>query len=254
MVGLLASQGCVHPVCHRRVRVAVLAVGDQLVAPGEAPVLHRERNAAGLTVAIPCIQWGAMVHDLGTVPLADLDRALYRATTAPVVLVMGAESAAISDALARAGLEVRVSGISLDPCDDLTYGVIRGESGRVESHVFRLSPSPVAALVAATLLVAPLVARLQGEVLADPPRYRRAVWTETQGPTDHRTRAVPVKIDAGDDAQIRALPISYRGVDDLAGFAQADALALFPPHGGPWIGGELVEVVPIGQAFHAAGW
>lgn len=253
MVGLLAAQGCVHPVCHRRVRVAVLAVGDQLVSPGEAPILHRERNAAGLTVAIPCIQWGAMVHDLGTVPFADLDRALYRATTAPVVLVMGPNSVAISDALARAGLDVRASGVALDPCEDVTYGVIRGESGRVESHLFRLSPSPVAALVAATLLVGPLVARLQGEAPADPPRRRYAVWNGAQNATDHRTRAVPVKLVAGDDARLQAMPISYRGVDDLAGFSRADALVLFPPHSGPWTGGDIVEVVPIGQALHATG-
>jgi molybdopterin biosynthesis enzyme len=190
-----------------------------------------------------------MVHDLGTVPLADLDRALYRATTAPVVLVMGPKSVVISDALAQAGFEVRVSEISLDPCEEVVYGVIRGESGRVESHLFWLSSSPAAALVAATLLVGPLVARLQGEAPADSPRRRYAVWTGPQNATDHRTRAVPVQLMAGDDARLQALPISYRGVDDLAGFASADALALFPPNAGPWIGGELVEVVPIGQAF-----
>src|SRR6185437_13973643 len=67
LIGLLAAQGCVHPVCHRRIRVAVLAVGDHLVEPGAAPVLHRERNAAGATVVAPCLQWGATAHDLGTV-------------------------------------------------------------------------------------------------------------------------------------------------------------------------------------------
>ena len=53
------GQGCVHPVCHRRVRVAVVAVGDHLVGPGEAPVLDRERNAAGLTVVAPCFRRAA---------------------------------------------------------------------------------------------------------------------------------------------------------------------------------------------------
>ncbi len=58
MVGLLAARGCVHPVCYRRVRVAVFAVGDHMVGPGEAPVMDRERNAAGATVVAPCLRWG----------------------------------------------------------------------------------------------------------------------------------------------------------------------------------------------------
>ena len=53
LVGLLAAQGHVYPLCHRRVRVAVLAVGDQWVGPGDAPVMHRERNATGARQQIP---------------------------------------------------------------------------------------------------------------------------------------------------------------------------------------------------------
>jgi len=251
MVSLLAAQGCVHPICHRRVRLAVLAVGDQLVPPNEEPILHRERNAAGLTLAIPCIQWGTMVHDLGAVPLADLDQALYRASTAQVVLMMAPDSQPISAALAKLGVEIRVSGVSLDPCDDLTYGILRGESGRIESHIFRLSPRPVAALLSTMLLVGPLVARLQGETQPELHK-RRAIWTGRQEPTENQTRVVPVKIEAGDDARLHASPISYRGLDDLAGFAQADALAVFPPNSGPWNGGEIVEFVPIGQGHDLA--
>jgi molybdopterin molybdotransferase len=254
MVGLLAAQGCVHPLCHRRVRVAVMAVGDHLVAPGDPPILQRERNAAGLAVAIPCIQWGTMVHDLGAVPMADLERAIYRATTAPVVLMMAPNSPEVSDVLARSGLETLTSGIALDPCDDLTYGVIRGESGRIESHLFRLSPRPAAALIATILLVGPLVARLQGKSQPDRPRTRRAVWVGRQTETDDRTRAVPVHLEAGADARLLASPISYRGIDDLAGFSQADAIALLPPRSGPWAGGELIDVVPIGQGPGLAGF
>ena len=77
MVGLLAAQGCVHPVCHRRVRVAVLAVGDHLVGPGEAPVLHRERNAAGADGGGPLPALGRHRARPGDAsPRRDLDAAL----------------------------------------------------------------------------------------------------------------------------------------------------------------------------------
>jgi molybdopterin molybdotransferase len=195
-----------------------------------------------------------MVHDLGAVPMADLERAIYRATTAPVVLMMAPDSPEISDVLARSGLEILTTGVALDPCDDLTYGVIRGESGRIESHIFRLPPKPVAALMATILLVGPLVARLQGKLQPDRPSTRRAVWAGHQTATDVRTRAVPVYIESGADACLLASPITYRGIDDLAGFSQADAIALLPPQSGPWVGGELIDIVPIGQGPGLAGF
>jgi molybdopterin molybdotransferase len=245
MVGLLAAQGCVHPVCYRRVRVAVLAVGDHLVGPGEAPVMHRERNAAGPAIVAPCLHWGATAHDLGTVPEDGLDNALARALTAPVVVVFGPEGGAVAASLARAGVEPVVAGVSLHPGKRLNYGVVLGPSGRVESHVFHLPPSPIAALTVVTLLIGPLIERLQGAPVVPPPALR-AVWDGAHRATDDRLWAVPVTLSLDDEARLRALPIDHRGKDDLLGFARAEALALLPPRSGPWYGGEIVEIAPLG--------
>jgi molybdopterin molybdotransferase len=243
MVGLLAAQGCVHPVCHRRVRVAVLAVGDHLVEPGGAPVLHRERNAVGATVVAPCLQWGATAHDLGTVAERgdDLDAALARALTAPVVVVLGASGGRIPRALARVGVVPVFAGLALVPGERLDYGVARGDSGRVQSHVFQMPLSPVAALTLVTLLVGPLIARLQGGS-AEAPTPCRAVWSGTHRPTDDRLCAVPVTLATDGEGRLRATPVEHRGLDDLPAFARAEALALLPPRSGPWRGGEIVEI------------
>jgi molybdopterin molybdotransferase len=245
MVGLLAAQGCVHPICHRRARVSVIAVGEHLVGPGEAPVMHRERNAAGLTAVIPCLHWGATSHDLGAVPERDLPAALDRALNAPVVIVLGAPDGAIPRALSRAKVEPVFSGVSLHPGKRSSYGVVRGVSGRADHHVFHFAPSPVGVLTAMTLLVGPLIARLHGAA-AEPPRSLRAVWSgPTHRPTDDRSWAVPVTLDLDPSARIVALPIDHRGKDDLPGFAHAGALAILPPRSGPWQAGEIVEVVPL---------
>lgn len=245
MIGLLAAQGCVHPVCYRRVRVAVLAVGDHLVGPGEAPVMHRERNATGPTVVAPCLRWGATAHDLGTVAESALDAALDRALTAPIVVVLGQATPALRKSLLRAGVAPVFSGVSLHPGKRIHYGVVVGGSGRVEHHVFHLPHSPIAALTAASLLIGPLIARLQGGP-AGPPPSLRALWTAPHRPTDDRLWAVPVTLEVDPQARLLAAPIEYRGKDDLFGFAQAEALALLPPRSGPWRGGEVVEVAPLG--------
>src|SRR5262249_54502185 len=142
----LAAQGCVHPVCYRRVRVAVLAVGEHLVGPGEAPVMHRERNAAGATVVTPCLRWGATAHDLGAVTEDGLDAALARPLTAPIVVILGPPSRRLLGSRSRAGVEPLISGVALHPGKRLTYGVVPGEAGRVAHHVFHLPQSPIAAL------------------------------------------------------------------------------------------------------------
>jgi molybdopterin biosynthesis enzyme len=244
MAGLLAAQGCVHPICHRRVRVAVLAVGEHLVSPAEAPVMHRERNAAGPTIVAPCLRWGATAHDLGTVAEADLPAALARALTAPVVVVLGSFTSSLRRALARAGVEPLFTGVALHPGKRMSYGTVAGPSGRVENHVFVLPPGPNAALTVASLLIGPLIARLHGGPAA-PPAPLHAVWHGTHRPTDDRLWAVPVTLAVDDHARLGARPIDYRGKDDLPGFVQAEALALLPARSGPWHGGEIVEVVPL---------
>lgn len=246
MVGLLASQGLIHPVCHRRVRVAVFAVGDHLVGPGEAPVMHRERNGSGPAVVAPCLHWGAIAHDLGAVTERALGSTLHRALSASVVVVLGAPDGAIPKALKKAGVTVEFEGVSLHPGKRLSHGVWRDEDGRARSHVFHMAPGPVGILAGVALLVGPLIARLQGGP-AEPSPLLKAVWKgPPQRPTDDRHWAVPVTLSLGEDARLSATPVEHRGKDDLPGFARAEALAVLPPRGGPREAGDVVEVAPLG--------
>ena len=248
LIGLLASQGCVHPVCHRRVRVAVLAVGDHWVGPGEAPVMDRERNATAPALIAPCLQRGATAHVLGTVAECDLEDALGRAFTAPVTVIIGATEGVIPKALKSAGVEPVFTGISLHPGKRLNYSVLRDASGRIEQHIFHVAPGPVGALTIATLLIGPLIARLQGGP-SEADVSLRALWTGPHRATDDRDWAVPVTLATEAGGHWRASPIEYRGKDDLFGFARANALAVLPARSGPWRGDEVVEVVPLGPGL-----
>ncbi len=241
MVGLLASQGCVHPVCHRRVRVAVVAVGDHLVGPTEAPVMHRERNSANAAIVALALKAGAMPHDLQAVPDSEFPAALERATSAPVIIVLGPTSRSTARALKSFGVEPVVSGVALKPGGKSRYSVIRDEAGRVAHHVFHLPLAPLAASTAFALLVHPLIARLQGSPSAGP-RTVAAVWEGTRRAVGDRLRAVPVTLEIDAEARHRARPIPLRGIDDLASLAKAEGLALLPSGSGPWLGGEIVEV------------
>jgi molybdopterin molybdotransferase len=242
MVGLLASQGCVHPVCHRRVRVAVLAIGDHLVSPTEAPVMHRERNAANPAIVALALRAGAMPHDLQAVSEAQFPSALERATSAPVIVVLGPMSRSILRTFKSFGVETILNGVAMRPGGRARHYIIRDDEGQVAHHIFHLSLAPVAASTAFALLVQPLIARLQGGPPAGP-KTVAALWEGTHRATGDRLRAVPVTLNIDTEARHRARPISLQGLDDLPGFARADGLALLPAHSGPWLGGEVVEVV-----------
>ena len=246
MVALLAAQGCVHPICHRRVRVSIVAVGEHLVSPADAPILHHERNAGNLAVAALLVGAGAMVHDLGALPESEFAVALDRAVNSPIVLILGRITGEICRALARAGVEPTVSGVALEPLGglDVGHGVARDDDGRVVAHVIHLPLDPTTAVAVATLVVLPLVARLQG---ADPtgPATLRATWDSHQSSTSDRLRAVPATLAAGADGRLHARPVVAFGPTDLPDLALADGLALFPPDAGPWHGGEVIDFAPF---------
>lgn len=242
MVGLLASQGYTHPVCHRRVRVAVAAVGDDLVGPGEAPVLNRERNAANLAITAPLLQWGAMPLDLGAVGREGLEGIVHRALSTQVALILGPIGGLVSRTLERVGFEPMFEEVALEPGGSMAYGVVRDPLGRVATHVVHLTSEPLAALASVLLVVAPLIVKLQG---GQHPTPRLAIWEGAHPKTGHVARALPVRLIHTPDAKVVAQPLETFDPADLSGFAQAQALVLLESNSGPWTGGELVEVITL---------
>ena len=242
MVPLLASQGGVSPICHRRARVAILAVGDHLISPAEAPIMNRERNASNGMLAALTIGLGAMPHDFQSVAESRFRAALERATTAPLILILGPSTRSTARGLRSIGVEPVFRGVAFRPGGKSRYGVVRDDSGRVAHHVFQLPLGPIAASTAFLLLVKPLIARLQG-ALSNASTTTPAAWEGDLQPARDQVRAIPatVRIEAG--ARRVARPVPLQGAGDLPGFALADGLALIPAGAGPKRPGDLVEVV-----------
>jgi molybdopterin molybdotransferase len=241
MVSLLASQGCVHPVCRRRVRVAVVAVGDHLVPSHEAPVMQRVRNIVNPQIVALASRTGAMPHDLQAVSETDLPRAFERATSAPIVVVHAPSSRATRRTFREFGVEPVVSGVRMRPGSSVRYGVIRDDAGSVAHHVFQLPMSAMAGVVAFSLLIHPLIARLQGDEDGGS-MLVPAIWEGPRKSGRDYLRAIPVALGFDTDARHIARPVPLRGRDDLAGLATANGLAILPADLGPWVGGEVVQV------------
>jgi molybdopterin molybdotransferase len=149
---------------YRRPRVALIASGDELAAPGAA---------AGNSTAIPdclseavlllCRQWRAKPGRSRRVP--DDAAALHGAAEdllgeSDVLVVIGGASRGDRD-LARAGLaplglEIAFADVAIKPGKPVWYGRIGGR------HVLGLPGNPTAAMTVARLFLAPLLAGLAG--------------------------------------------------------------------------------------------
>lgn len=176
-MGLIASAGLPQVQVRRRLHVALLSSGDELVAPGQPlpPGAIYNSNRYMLRGLIEAS--GAVCTDFGIVAdRLDATRdALRRAADGQdLVLTTGGVSVGEEDHLKAA---VRAEGaldlwqVAIKPGKPLAFGRIRGEGG--ETLFVGLPGNPVAAFVTFLLAVRPLLARLSGAPLPPTPHAAR---------------------------------------------------------------------------------
>jgi molybdopterin molybdotransferase len=242
-LGALAAAGVAEVICARRPRVAVLATGSELVAPGTplAPGQVYEANALMLAVALADV--GADVERLPAV--ADDEAAhrdaLERGLAADVLVTSGGVSVGPHDLVRRIEAELGVEEVfwqvAVKPGKPVAFGI------RGRTLVFGLPGNPVSSLVGCELFVKPAILALQG--LAEPlPRF------------EHGRLASPLRRNASRDELVRARARSDAGevvLEPLAGqeshmivrAAAANALVHVARGEGVLDAGAVVPYLPI---------
>jgi molybdopterin molybdotransferase len=238
-LGLLVEAGRATVRCGRRPRVAVLATGDELVAPGE-PLAHGQlHNSNAITLGALARRAGAEL--VGTSEVAD-DAAATRAAIeraldgTDAVLLTGGVSVGPHDhvkpALAALGVEEVFWRVALRPGKPMWFG------RRGTQLVFGLPGNPVSAIVCFLLFARPALAALQG--VSVPPQRGRAILGEAVPRQRAREEAVRVRLEDG-----RAMPTGPQGSHQLSSMLGADALAIVPRGEGELEAGAEVEIERI---------
>lgn len=246
MLNLAASAN--HPALTvtRRPRIAVLATGDELVAPGTplGPDQIIASNSYGL---IPLLApWAEQVIDLGIV--ADdkqkLEAALLGAFDQGVDVLVTTGGASVGErdyvqeVLRDLGVDVDFWKLRMRPGKPLMFGT------RGKTLVFGLPGNPVSALVTATVILKPALRALTGHI--DPFWPRIGVPTllglPPNGPRRHFMRATLSRNDIG---FMQVEPIFETDSSHSASLALADALIVVPEDSPGVPPGEIVDVIPL---------
>jgi molybdopterin molybdotransferase len=238
-----------HPtlVVHRRPRVAILASGDELVAPGAglgpAQIVSSNTFAvAGIVVAAggAPIDLGIAADDPGA-----LARSLAQATAqrADVLVTLGGASVGDHDlmrqALVDAGMKLGFWRVGMRPGKPLIHGRLGATT------VLGLPGNPTSSTLCALLFLRPLVRALLGDpdAGADPSEPARlAVALPANGPRREYARATLTRSVSGQDL---ATPIASQDASLVQAFARADALLVREPNALGAAAGEMCRIIRL---------
>jgi molybdopterin molybdotransferase len=243
-ITLAAAMGHVTLPVRRRPRVAVLATGDELVAPGEPPGPGQIVASNHLGVGALAEAAGAEVAQIGIArdTEADLARRLAEGEDADILVTIGGASVGDHDlvgpVLERRGLMLAFWKIAMAPGKPLMFGRLGG------LRVLGLPGSPVSSLVCARLFLVPLIHALLGRPpeAARPLEARLALALPPNGERQHYLRA---RTEPAVDGSLVVTPVRSQDSSFLAPLAEADCLLVRPPHAPALAAGTVVQVLPL---------
>ena len=242
-IGALAAAGVATVTCARRPRVALLATGTELRAPGTELRPGEIYESNTVLLAAQAVTAGATADVLDSVeddPDATRE-ALKRALAADVVITSGGVSVGPHDlvraALADLGAEEVFWRVAVRPGKPVAFSV------RGRTLVFGLPGNPVSALVGFELFVRPALLALQGAREPGPAYLpaRLAAAVQRNAGRDELLRA-RVSMD-GEGAVVE--PLGGQESHMIVRAASAGALVLVPQGSGEIAAGARVRYLPI---------
>ena len=229
----------------RRPRVAILATGDELVMPGEAPGPDQIVASNGFGLAA-MVEWsGGEAIDLGialdTFAALEAGLAAARSAKADVLVTLGGASVGdhdlVQSALAREGMQLGFWKIAMRPGKPLMHGRLG------DMRVLGLPGNPVSSIVCGLIFVRPLVRALLGDPSAGADPTEPARLGADVKANDSRQDYLRARLDDGGEGLPIAVPQPRQDSSMLGVLAAADCLLLRPPHAPAAAAGDACRII-----------
>jgi len=229
-VGLAAAMDYATVKVARRPRVAIIATGDELVAPGGGGDPNRIVASNPVALAALLRQENAHVSNLGIVP--DKVDAIVNAIrlardNVDVLVTLGGASVGDHDLIAPAlkaeGIALAFHRVALRPGRPLLLGL----AGSL--RVLGLPGNPVSSFVCAVLFIVPLLRKQQGRTDFMPAAEAAVLGTDLPE-NDHRQDYLRARIERGAEGRLVATPHDRQDSSMQALLVSSDGLLVRKPN------------------------
>ena len=246
MLNLAAGANAPELTVAKRPKLAILATGDELVAPGTeiGPDQIVASNSYGL---IPLLApYAEKVIDLGIVPddKRQLENAVLGAFDYGIDVLVATGGASVGerdyvqDVLRDLGVNLDFWKVLMRPGKPLMFGT------RGKTLVFGLPGNPISAFVTAVALVRPALKLMTGHT--DPFWPVMGVPLGADLPANNERRHyVRARLARSDAGYLEAFPIAETDSNHSSSLAAADALIVQPEDSPLVAAGEIVEIIPL---------
>jgi len=246
-VAVLAACGRAAVRVGGRPRAAVLATGDELVPPGEAPAPGRLRNSNGPMLLALAARAGAAVADLGIAP-DDPERlraAVERGLEADLLLISGGVSMGARDfvgaTLRDLGAGILFERVAIRPGKPFTA------ARRGRTIVCACPGNPASTYVSFQVFARAVLRRMSGHPHPGPAAVRgflAAPARQRPGRAGYwQARAALV------DGRLTAEILPASGSADIAACARGNALVVLPAEAGARAAGDEVDILLLDDPF-----
>lgn len=245
----LASAGHATLPVHAPPHAAVLATGDELIPPEQAPGEGQIRESNGSAIEGILRAWGVEVGARSTCPdrLDELTRYCGEALQAHDLLVLSGgvskgEHDHVKDALRALGVRLHFESLRLRPGHPTTFGTLGDKA------VFALPGNPVAVVATLSVVFGPGMRRWLGAREAAARHFAALEFAHLR--KGDREQLLPVRLrDDAETGRRQVLRVEHHGSGDFVSLARADAFAYFSAQQSRFEAGEVVEIFPFRSLF-----